>query len=172
MAVDTQVYVYSLELQAWYGPFTYPFTIRCLARYEDATGDEWIVAGCTDGFVRHLDTGALDDVLASGSGGSAYTMTVELAPFLFGMPGIIKFLDLAAVQADLTASSALKLGIATDGGGFTDYNVTFIATGSQSHPVDVADKQGKRIRVRFTDSSSDIPIVNGLTLEAYDSKRR
>jgi hypothetical protein len=176
VALATQVFVYSLELQAWYGPFTYAFpgsaTITCLARFEDSTGDEWIIAGCSDGFVRHLDTGALDDVLANGTGGSAYTMTVELAPMLFGRPETIKLLSYASVQADLTASCALKLGLSTDGGAFTDYDVTFLATGAQSYPLNVQDKQGRRVRVRFTDASSDIPIINGLTINAYDSLRR
>ncbi len=171
-ALNKTVYVYSTRLNAWFGPFTYNFGITCFARYQDANGDEFLIAGCSDGFVRHMDIGALDDVLSDGTGGSVYTMTVELAPFFFPVgPGALKALRRGHVQANITAGAALKLGIATDDSAFTDYNVVFEAAGVQSHRVDLG-QQGGRIRARFTDASSTTtPTVNGLTLEAYDYNR-
>lgn len=170
--LNKTVYVFNYRLQAWSGPFTYSFGINDLYRYEDSNGDEWLMAGCSDGFVRHMDIGALDDVLADGSGGSTYTMTVELKPIFFDTgPGIRKILRRANVQADLTSSTALVLKFAWDAGGLSSYNVTWASNNVQNHRIDASDEQGERLRVQFVDASSDIPIINGLVLEAYQTGR-
>src|SRR6266850_2332937 len=108
-SLNKTVFTYAARLQTWEGPWTYPFGITYLTRYQDATGDEWLIAGCADGFVRHMDTGALDDVLANGTGGSVITMTVELPPIFFQTgPGSIKALETMRLQADLPIGSSLQ----------------------------------------------------------------
>lgn len=68
-AVDDTVYVYSLRTQLWYGPFVYPFGITCMARYEDGNGQETLIAGCDDGYVRFLDEPGTftDDTIYAGT---------------------------------------------------------------------------------------------------------
>lgn len=169
--LNSTVYIYSLRLNAWSGPFTYPFGITALGRYEDAAGDEFIMAGCDDGFVRHMDIGALDDVLSDGTGGSAFTMTVELAPIFFTSgPGYEKSLKRAHIQMEAASGAAVVFGYAVDNGAFTTSTLVEGGSGVQSYRVDMTG-QGKRLRLRFTDASSVTPIVNGVIVEAYDMQR-
>lgn len=173
--VNKHVLVYNYRIQNWYGPFVYPFAITSLYPYVDSTGQEWFMAGCTDGFIRHLDIGATDDVLFDGTGGSAYTMTVDLAPYLFGAgPGIVKALRRLFVQAELTNTTALTISAAADTGGFISLGTLVGVSGTtvQNYRVDSPSTvTGHRIRIRMTDASSDIPVVNGLIVEAFDMLR-
>jgi len=172
--LNKTVYVYSLRLQAWYGPFTYPFAITCFSRYEDSNGSEWLIAGCTDGFVRHMDTGVMDDVLFDASGGSAVTLTAELAPMFFDTgPGYVKSLRRIYVEADLPAGCATNIGVAFDNAAFADTEIVEAGTGTRPFRVDPPeDKQGKRLRVRITDANTTvIPIISGLSVEAFDTRR-
>lgn len=166
------VYVWNLRLQSWTGPFTYPFGITCFSNYEDNNGDEFLVAGCEDGFVRHMDTGALDDVLSSGSGGTAYTMTVELAPVFTSVgPGFSKVLRDADLEADLSASSNIQVGVAFDNDSFADIAVTGLGEGQTlNYPVPLSGR-GRRLRIRFTDDSATVPIINGIILRMIDYRR-
>lgn len=167
--LNNTAYVYSARLQAWMGPWTYPFTITCLSRFVDANGDDWLMAGCSDGFVRHLDTGALDDVLSGGTGGSNITMTVELPPIFFDSgPGTVKALKRFRLQAQLSATTALQVQCGFDGAALTPYAVTGL---SGSNVLDYridATGQGHRLRVVLTDASADLPLVAGLVTEAFD----
>lgn len=170
-SVNQNVLIYNYRLQQWYGPFTYPFGIESFARWEDSNGAEFIIAGCDDGFVRHLDTGALDDVLSDETGGSAYTMTVELAPYFFSAgPGLEKDLRRGFVQGDFPSGSALNIAISVDGGAFAATEITESGSGVQNYRVDF-NIVGNRFRIRFTDASSVVPIVHGLTLEAFNLRR-
>ena len=76
---NRNVIVYNYRLQCWYGPFRFPFGIRCMGIWADAQGLESIMAGCTDGFVRVLDdvegAGSLDDSTQD------FECEVEFAPF-------------------------------------------------------------------------------------------
>lgn len=170
------VWVLSMgAVQAWQGPFTYPFAITSLASWEDSNGDEWIIAGCSDGFVRHLDTGALDDVLSTGTGGSRYTMTVELPPLFFDNgPHVAKTLDAIYLQADLVAGSAVRVEYRFDGGEWIQAPVLWkdYASLVRSYEMETRPAQGRRLFVRLVDASSDINIVHGLTAEAFDMVRR
>lgn len=170
-ALNKSVFVYNYRVQNWCGPFTYPFGITSFSRYEDSVGSEWLIAGCADGFVRHMDFGAVDDRLANDTGGSAYTMDIELAPFFFEPgPTGVKAMDAIYVQADLPAAGALTPQIAFDAGGFTSLGaIVDVGTGVQSYRIDTPSTlQGKRMRLRFTDASSDIPILNGVLAKAYN----
>jgi hypothetical protein len=149
-STNKTVYVYSFELDAWSGPFTFPFAITCFANFEDSNGDENLAAGCTDGFVRLMDTGTKDDVLSDGTGGSAFTMTTELAPIISRRVLGLKHLF---VEADLTASETSTLKLAFDDDSFVNYTLTGVGSNVQDYRVDSA-LQGKRLRVQFVDSGT------------------
>jgi hypothetical protein len=166
------VYVLNLMLQAWTGPFRYPFAIRTLAAWESAAGDDFLIAGCADGFVRHLDSGSLDDVLANGSGGSAYTMLVELAPIFFDTgPGMVKTFERLALQADLPDGETIQVRLGWDQQTLQSFDVEGLGGGDQSYRVD-AHGQGRRLRVQLRDATSDISVINGLVLQAFDMQRQ
>lgn len=167
--LNKTVYVYSTRLQAWSGPFTYTFGISYLSRYEDANGDEWLIAGCTDGRVRHMDTGAKDDVLADASGGTNYTMTVELAPMFFNGPNTVKGIRRMFLQADLPAASAVQVMHDFDSVGYITTPAP-TGTGFKSYRIDLYN-QGKRMRLKFTDASADIPIIYGFTIDGWFFER-
>ena len=109
--LNKTIFVQAVRLQAWYGAWTYAFGISYLAHYEDALSNENVIAGCSDGFVRLLDVGSLDDVLYNGTGGSNITMTVELPVIQFGSPGFTKALSGMFLQATLPSGSALKVSM-------------------------------------------------------------
>lgn len=172
--LNKTIYCYSTRLQAWVGPWTYSFGVSCLTRYEDANGDEWVIAGCSDGFVRHMDTGALDDVTSAGTGGSNISLVVELAPIFFAAgPGAVKSLKRFYLQGDFPAASAPILEYAFDGASLTQLPLAGYSAGVKSYRLDPASAvgQGKRLRVRFTDVSADIPIFLGLLAEAWAYSR-
>lgn len=166
------VFVYSMRTGAWCGPFTYPFAITALSRYEDDSGDEWIMAGCSDGFIRHLDTGAKDDVLWDASGGSNYTMTVEFAPHFFSPgPAQQKSLRRVVLQGDIPSGAAVKVGTAWDGDVLVTNELTELGAGTVRNYRADATGVGYRLRVQVTDASAVIPIITGYTVEAWDMRR-
>jgi hypothetical protein len=165
--------VWNYRTQKW-TRFTYssPVNPRSLARYEDPNGEEFLIAGCADGFVRHMDTGMKDDVLSDGTGGTNITMTVEVAPTFFASgPGTLKSLDRMMLQATLPSGHALKVQTAFDEASFTDTAITATSTTPQKVRVDLAG-QGDRLRMRFTDASDVTPIIHGYQLYAWDMQRR
>lgn len=170
-AVNKTVYVFAARLGSWSGPWTYSFGITCLARYEDSNGDEWLLSGGDDGFVRHMDIGSLDDVLSDGTGGSAYTMTVEFAPAFFDNAGVIKALDRLQVEADIVSGELPTLQLAFDDASFTSYTLTGVGNDVQHYRVDAQDQQGYRLRVRYVDATTDISLLHGLRLGAYRYER-
>lgn len=167
------IYILSMGVvQAWSGPFRYPFTVRSLLPYEDEDGEWWLVAGCEDGFVRHLDTGSLDDVERDGSGGEAYTARAQLAPLFFEIgPHHIKSITRLWPQVDLPAGKRVELWWKMDGGPW-DSEVIYgnPGAGIQDYRVDVSG-QGKRLLVEYRDSSRDLSSLHGLVAEAFDMQR-
>jgi hypothetical protein len=170
--LNKTVFVQSTRLQAWYGPWSYTFGINCMANYINSSGIENVIAGCSDGFVRLMDVGTLDDVIYDGTGGSSITMTVELPTIHFNDPGISKTIRQMKLQAKIPASSNLAVKTAFDGD--TLINGSFVDTtfdGSlRDYRVDL-DGQGKRFRLQFVDSSAVAPTVFGFTLQAYNMLR-
>jgi len=168
------VYILSIgATQAWSGPFTYPFAITCFASFEDTSGDEWLMAGCADGFVRLMDTGYKDDVLADASGGSYYTMTVELAPFFFDSgPTVDKTLERIFLQADMVIGETLTIDYGFDSTTYAGSVVaTGIAGGLQDYRLD-ACAQGKRLRLRIRDVSTvGLSVIHGIVPTAFHMMR-
>lgn len=170
--VNQNALVYNTRLQNWMGPFTYPFGIVAATDYIDASGAAWLIAAGDDGYVRHMDIGAKDDVLSDGTGGSAYTMTVVLNSFMFSVgPGVAKGLKRINVQANLPATTALHTQTSFDGRNYVDWGaITGIGAFSTNYRVDASDV-GHRLSLKFTDASTDIPLVNGVVVEAYNYAR-
>jgi hypothetical protein len=172
VSFDDAVYVYSTRLQAWVGPWSYSFGITDMARYEDSTGAEWLMAGCDDGFVRHMDTGSKDNVAAAGTGGDAITMTIEFPPIFFESgPVTRKQLDRLMLQADIPASAALVVKHGFDNEALTS-ETALTGTGGviQTKRVDL-NNQGTRLKMQLVDASVEIPIIYGFVLHGYDMLR-
>lgn len=170
--LNKTIFAQAVRLQAWQGPWIYPFAITCMTHYHDGNGAHFVLAGCTDGFVRILGVGNKDDVLYDGTSGSNITMTAELPPLHFGHPGVVKSLDMIKLQAKLPSGHNLKVQTAFDGGSLSD--AVFIDTiydGTlRDYRLDT-DDQGKRCRVVFTDTSAVSPTIHGLVLHAHDMQR-
>ncbi len=166
--LNKTVFVYSTRLSAWTGPFTYSFGINCMARYEDANGDEFLIAGCSDGFVRHLDTGSKDDVLSDGTGGTAYTATAELPPqfFAFG-PTVTKATRYVGLQANIPSNKVLTVKLAMDADSFKTYDVVGRGNGLIEYYKLQASVRGKRLRIQVEDASDSISTLAGLQVHGY-----
>jgi hypothetical protein len=169
-SLNKSVLVYNLRHQAWYGPFTYSFGISSFLSYEDANGDEYLVAGGSDGFMRHMDTGSLDDVLSSGSGGSAYNWRVEFAPFSFNDPHQVYALRRAYAQMIVPdIQTFLEERTQYDSGFSGGQNILgdfSTSTELRSYPVDLGTT-GLRPRIRIYDNQSTLfPEIHGIIVEA------
>lgn len=161
------IFAQAVRLQAWQGPWLYPFSISYLCKYFDSNGFPSILAGSTDGYVRQLGIGTVDDGLYNGTGGTVPTMTVELPVIHFGTPGQKKALKRLTVQADIPTGGMLKFKFSFDGDAFVTYVIPSQGSGMKTYPVDL-DGQGFRLRAQFVNDSNYNIIVNGYTLEAWN----
>lgn len=167
--LNKTVYVYNLALNSWSGPFLYPFGITCFASVEDTNGDQTVLAGCSDGFVRNLDTGTLDDVLADGTGGNTYQLQMRPGELWFETgPGMLKTLRGFSLEANVPGEIELRYRF--DGGPWQ----SIVATGPTGGVVDSridAYGQGKRFEVEILSEDATTPEINGILCYAYDMKR-
>lgn len=168
--LNKTVFTQAVRLQAWQGPWLYSFGINCMAQYVHNSGIENIIAGCSDGYVRLMDTGKKDDVLYDGTSGSNITMTAEIPTMQYGAPGHTKQFTGVALQATLPASSDLKIKQAFDGASLATTSVVSTGATEKNYRVDMSS-QGKRQRMVFEDASGEQPIINGFIAEAYDYGR-
>ena len=170
--LNKTIFVQGVRLQSWYGPWNYSFGINCAANYIGNGGIENVIVGCSDGFVRLMDVGTLDDVLSNGTGGNNISMRCELPSLQFGIPGIAKTLDFMKLQAKIPSGSNLTVTLtaddeASDIGAF----VGAIFDGTlRDYRIDL-DSQGKRLKLVFTDNSAVAPQVNGFMLYAFNMQR-
>jgi hypothetical protein len=171
--IPKTIFSQSVRLQAWQGPWTYPFQMNCLAKYYDVNNVPNVISGGQDGYVRLMDVGTLDDVNFDGSGGSAITMQVELPVMHFGMPGIKKALKWMILQGQLPIGSNLTVNVAFDGGLFAAFPVIPNDNGEEDYRVDLAGdgSQGFRPRIQFVDASVQPVTIEGCTLVAWDMQR-
>lgn len=177
--LNKTVFVQSVRLNAWQGPWTYTFGIGFMTKYTDASGNPNILAGCSDGFLRLMDvqnpstTIVKDDILYDGSGGTNITMQVELPVIHFGIPALKKALKWILFQADLPISSNPIFNISFDGASFTPFQVDENDNGAADYRVDVAgdNSQGFRPRIQFTDDSIYAPTIFGISIIAWNYQR-
>jgi hypothetical protein len=169
------VYVYSLRLGAWTGPYKFPFVITSLAEYEDADGKEGVVAGCSDGWVRKLDVSGVyqDNQDSDGSNGSTYNPIGRLAPFFFDSgPGVRKMLWRAAVQANINTGSGWGVTPFVDGSSGTVQSEVGVGNGYQNYRVDFANDQGDRIWIQFSLGTQNAAAkISGCVIYAFDMGR-
>lgn len=177
--LNKTLFVQSVQLNAWQGPWTYPFGITSMSKYIDANGSENIIAGCSDGFIRLMDVQnpttkvVLDDILSDGSGGTNITMIAELPVIHFGIPALKKALKWLLLQADLPIGSIPSFNIAFDGEIPTNFPVVPNDNGAQDYRVDVAgdNSQGFRPRIQFYDVSQYAPTIVGMSIIAWNYER-
>lgn len=167
------IFSQSVRLQAWQGPWVYPFDILCMSKYFDSNGLPNVLAGSSDGFVRLMDVGNLDDVLFDGTGGSNIALVVEIPVIHFGMPGLKKALKWLILQANLPLTSTLNVNIYFDGSVATTTLVTPNDNGEEDYRVDIAGDtaQGFRCRLQFIESSNQPITINGFTLIGWNYGR-
>ena len=173
------VYVQSVRLNAWQGPWVYSFGIKCMSKYTDSTGNPNIISGGNDGYIRIMDVQApvtkivKDDMLYDGSGGTNITMQVELPVIHFGIPALKKALKWILLQADLPISSNPVFNIAFDGASFIPFQVDENNNAEQDYRVDVAgdNSQGFRPRIQFTDDSAYVPTIYGISIIGWNYMR-
>lgn len=167
------VYVYSLELGAWFGPFTTSFDITCFAEWEDAAGDSHLICGAADGYVRLLDTGTLDDVLADGSGGEEIAMDVALAPMRWSSgPAWDKTLESINLEATIPLGSELVLRWRFDSSGYWQER-TVLGRGSsiQNYTVECYG-QGRRLWIELVSNEAATLAVHSVIAYGYDMGRK
>lgn len=169
--LNKTVYVYHLDLGIWYGPYSFPFGIVCMSKWEDSNGDEYLVAGCEDGFVRALDyeTNGLDDVLYDASGGSAISPSVTFSPVFFDPgPGEIKTLHTTTINA-YAVGGTIAVYVDVDGSTNLIENISTTGGGPQSFRSR-ANVQGQMFvpKMVWTDDETRI---YGFTLSAYHTDR-
>src|ERR1043166_1744894 len=166
------MYAYSTRLQCWYGPWIYSFSMFSACQYVDPNGVPGILTGSGDGFVRSMDTGTTDNQLKDGTGGVAIPMTVELPVMHFGDPGLTKSLWRMLLQATLPTGSNLMIETSFDDGSVVLTPASAVLGSTEADfRIDLGGQSGKRLKVRFLDSSSQAPIINGFTLTAFDMQR-
>jgi len=170
-ALNKTIYAQAARLQAWYGPWIYSFGITYLARYEDANGNESVISGGADGWIRDMDVGVLDDVLYNSTGGTNIEMLVEMPVIQFGVPGTTKALSGMELQANLPSGSALEINTLFDDESAFVVDVAVPTLGLQNQRIDM-NGQGKRLRMQFKDASAQMVAVHGFSLHAWDYERR
>lgn len=171
--LNQTVYIYSARLNCIYGPWKYPFSIACQARYVDVNGVESVIIGTDNGRVIQLNIGNLDDVLFDGTGGASVTSNVEFPVIQFGKPGFIKALKGLLLQGTFPSGSNVTIGTSFDGVAFDFTAVPLQGAQEASQRVDL-DGQGYRLRMTMSWSTSAgvaSPTINGFVLKAYDYNR-
>jgi hypothetical protein len=174
-------YVYNVDLQAWMGPWTFPFTITCSCSAQDASGRFTVLTGSSDGYVRAMEytalSGVLDDVTSIGTGGSNISMLVITAPHFFETGLAVAksaermLLDVDPVGGIVSGQQAsLVVSLADESGSLVaQQTVTGSARGVQR--VDL-NGYGKKFTLAFADSSNAQVTIYGYTIYAFDMKRR
>ena len=100
-------WIWNYQTGSWSGPFIFSFDVSVIGRYERADGTESVMIGGFDGFVRDADVeeiGSIDDVLSTGTGGSAVEMDLQLADVTADVPDTLKNMrQVNEIVADLGA---------------------------------------------------------------------
>lgn len=120
-----------------------------------------------DGFVRNLDSGALDDVLSDGTGGSAIPDRLLTRPYLFQDPFRKKRGRVIRVQAVATTSDIVTARLVADGTNGTAHSVS-IAASAGGEPKEAKARvtgKGHQLQVEITNVAAGTEIT-GIALRA------
>lgn len=114
---------FSPDRNGWTGPRTGVYTVspgplHCLWAAKDAQAKPIVLGGFADGFVRHCEKDGVykDDVRSDSTGGTAFTMTVDLKRMYFGAPTRTKSLKRAFVTLTTRGSTTTALRWRTNSG--------------------------------------------------------
>lgn len=172
--IGTSALVYNLKQQCWYGPFTYTFTTKCATKYTDPLNNEYILVGCNDGFIRHLDIGTKDDVLYDNSGGSDFVSTALIDPIFFTHPGVVHSLRDSFLEHTMQGGNNCYMQIynlENSLGSITGFNLTGTenerVTGKQN-PYGIS---GHRFKVFFLCLGTGTWVIKGFVLHAFNMLR-
>ena len=187
------VYVYHTVLQAWSGPWDSGFlspATTTLFDSIDADGLPAVLRGDSSGYVSTCDEAGVfvDNQLSDGTGGTAYTMTVQMHRMYCGDEALAKSLRFGYVTASLNGSlsTTIKWITETDTGSFT-LPVTFSSAGlwgsgswgtgiwgggsSRNYRVQM-NGTGYYIDVSIIDSGTAAPVFGRFQLETFALGRR
>lgn len=185
--LNKSILVFNLKHQAWYGPFVLAIAggITSLARYIDPINSGYLIAGCSDGFIRHLDIGVKDDVLFDATSGSSFGWEAKLAPFFFGNPEITHAVRYMFTQARVAAVNDLAYSFAPQSGPGTTSDI-IIGSGNPNVPdsskvksyktyIDSRFATGQRFILSYTGNQGIAPDaqpeIHGMVLYAHKMDR-
>lgn len=141
----------------------------------DRSGNENLVPHSAgyDGYVRALDTGAKDDLLSDGTGGSALAGRLQSPPVLPRYLNHEKWVR--EVEAQIVAPSATTVTLAVVADGVTaDSQSVAVAASTNSEPVSVkirTSAKGKVCRAEVSGSLAGLKVAS-LTTRAEVRRRR
>lgn len=188
---DIGVYVYHYRLNAWSGPHTGGYispVTHCLFDGIDGAGRPILLSGASDGHLRQLEMPGsyLDDVLAAGTGGNRYTMTVQCRRFFTDQPESEKAWRWAYLFADLKGSSTGNVSWATASGAgsytipsvsaaiwgsFTWGAFTWGGGGNRPFRIPLSGR-GPYLDLVYSDDGTTGTLLSRVDIEAFDYGRR
>ncbi len=185
--------VYNYRLKAWSGPYTGLFqTVAPCVLWESGAGSvSEVYLGGTDGIVRQADIPGqgLDDVLADGTLGDVFTLSVQLHRMFYRDPMSEKSLRFLYVLGNLRGSSGSSIqwetgdeagqATLTQTGTTAIWGVPTVLWGAAdwgaggSVPSRVhAYGRGRYNDIRLVDSGSSNPVFSRVEAHAFDMGRR
>ena len=186
------VYVYHTVLRAWSGPWESGFldpATTTLFDSIDSDGLPALLRGDEDGYVTTCDeTGVVvDNQLSDGTGGTPYTMTIQMHRMYCGDDALSKSLRFGYITASLDSSSSTIIKWVTDA--VTDtftLPTTFVSSrwgnglwgsglwgsaNSSNYRVQMSGT-GYYIDVSIIDAGQTIPVFGRFQLETFALGRR
>jgi hypothetical protein len=186
------VYVYHTVLRAWSGPWESGFldpATTTLFDSIDSDGLPALLRGDEDGYVTTCDeTGVVvDNQLSDGTGGTPYTMTIQMHRMYCGDDALSKSLRFGYITASLDSSSSTIIKWVTDsttdtytlpttfvssrwGTGIWGYGLWGSAN-SSNYRVQMSGT-GYYIDVSIIDAGQTIPVFGRFQLETFALGRR
>ena len=173
------VYVYHTVLEAWSGPWDSGFlspATTTLFDSIDADGLPAVLRGDSSGYVSTCDeTGVfVDNQLSVGTGGTAYTMTVQMHRMYCGDEALAKSLRFGYVTASLNGSLSTTLmknwSVAECGSG--SWGTGWWGGGSSRNYRVQMNGTGYYIDVSIVDSGTAAPVFGRFQLETFALGRR
>ena len=118
------------------------------------------IAGCQDGFVRYLDSGAQDNLDSNGANGEAISFTLRTRPLLFGDPFRRKRARTVRLSAVADASAAVTVLALPDGSDGTTHPLTITgATKDQPRQAEAGiNARGRSIPIEVRASTAGMKI--------------
>lgn len=187
------IYVYHTLLNAWTGPWDSGYlspATTCLFEALDSDGLPIVLKGDEDSLVAICDQESvyLDNVLADGTGGDAYTMEARFHRLYAGDSALSKAMRWGYLQAELSGSSqsrvewntgfavgSFTLPVSLEGfwgaTGSTWGTGSWGGAGSLSYRIPM-NGNGYYVDVSFVDSGTALPVVTSFALEAFALGRR